>query len=59
MALARACVLACAWRIEPAAPVDVDAWRIVATRAVHLGVRPHTDGIGVALTVQVTLRVPW
>lgn len=55
----RACVLACMWRVEPATSADVGAWRLVETRAVHVGLRPAVANEGVGLTLQVSVRVPW
>lgn len=58
LTVARYAVLVALWRLE-VPHVERGAWRIVETRALHVGVRPHTDGNGVAVTLQVSVRTPW
>lgn len=65
VAVARAAVFAAIWRVPLAEPPEPQAWRLIDTPSVHLGVRPALDISrgdelpAIGLTVQLTVRTPW
>lgn len=44
--------------VEPHAPEEPRPWRLVDEPCLHVGIRPATDGEGVALTLQVSICGP-
>lgn len=59
-AVARIAVWWCFWHAQPA-PADAPGWdgRIITRPCAHLGMRPATDGSGVAVTAQYTFCSPF
>lgn len=43
------------WNAQAEPRPEPDAWRVVNRPCLHVGVRPHTDGDGIAVTVQVSV----